>query len=60
MRMWRWRRWSWRGGEAGEKGRIGKKGRIREKARIGEKEEGGGIEFADGRLTWLTNWSIFS
>ena len=25
-----------------------------------EEEEGGGIESADGRLTWLTNWSIFS
>ena len=48
MRMWRWRRWSWRGGEAGKKGRIG------------EEEEGGEIESADGRLTGLTNWSIFS
>ena len=43
------RMWSWRGGEVREKGRIGEKGGI------GEEEES-----ADGRLTWLTNWSIFS
>ena len=36
--MWRRRRWSWRGGDAGEKGRIG------------EEEEGGGIESADDDL----------
>ena len=40
MRMWRWRRWSSRGGEVREKGRIGEKGGI------GEEEES-----ADGRLT---------
>ena len=44
MRIGRWRRCSWKGGEAGEKGRIG------------EYEEGGGIESTYGRLTWLTNW----
>ena len=49
MRMWRRRRWRWRGGEAEEKGRIGE-----------EEEGGGGIESADGRLTWLTNLITFS
>ena len=49
MRMRRRRRWRWREGVAGEKGRIG------------EEEEGvGGIESADGRLTWLTNLNIVS
>ena len=48
MRIGRWRRWRWRGGEAGEK------------RRIGEEEEGGGIESAGRRLTWLTTWSNFS
>jgi hypothetical protein len=48
MRIGRWRRWRWRGGEAGEK------------RRIGEEEEGGGIESAGRRLTWLRTWSNFS
>ena len=48
MIIGRWRRWRWRGGEAGEKWRIG------------EEEEGGGIESAGRRQTRLTTWSNFS
>ena len=48
MRIERWRRWRWKGEVAGEK------------KRIGEEKEGGGIESAGRRLTWLTTMNNFS
>ena len=47
MIIGRWRRWRWRGGEAGQK------------RRIGEEKEVGGVDSVGRRLTWMTTWSNF-